>query len=67
MTPEDFLNRYKSALGTQKRENVEPPINERCVLTFSNGTFIGKAEAERIFRMNFELIRESELTGTTFS
>ena len=58
MTPLEFIKSYEEAISAQTWEMVEPLIHDNCVVTFTNGTYKGKSEVERIFRKNFDLIKE---------
>lgn len=55
--PQEFILAYEKALATQSWENVAPLIHEQCVATFSEGTYIGKAQVESAFRKTFSLIK----------
>jgi ketosteroid isomerase-like protein len=58
INPQELLSAYEQALTTQQWENVAPLIHERCVATFSEGTYVGKAEVEAAFRNTFALIKD---------
>ncbi len=58
--PQEFILAYEKALATQAWENVAPLIHEQCVTTFSEGTYIGKAEVESAFRKTFSLIKDEK-------
>lgn len=60
MTPESFLAGYESALSTQQWDLVEPYFHESACVTFSNGTFKGKAEIQGVFERNFALIQDEQ-------
>jgi ketosteroid isomerase-like protein len=59
-TPQEFISAYEAALATQTWEAVAPLIHENCAVTFSEGTYIGKAEVERAFRKTFALIQNEK-------
>lgn len=56
--PESFLSEYEQALATASWAKVAPLIHEKCAVTFSEGTYIGKAEVEAAFRKTFTLIKD---------
>lgn len=58
--PQEFISAYEKALASQSWDNVAPLIHEQCVATFSEGTYIGKAEVEAAFRKTFALIKEEK-------
>jgi ketosteroid isomerase-like protein len=59
-TPQEFISAYENALATQTWEEVAPLIHENCVATFSEGTYIGKAEVAAAFRKTFSLIKNEK-------
>lgn len=58
MTPDDFLQKYESALATQDWAQVEPLIHADVCVTFSSGTYFGKAEVKQAFSKNFAIIKD---------
>lgn len=58
MTPDDFLQKYESALATQDWAQVEPLMHPDVSVTFSGGTYYGKSAVEPVFRKNFALIKD---------
>ncbi len=62
MRPEEFLNQYKSALATQKWEEVAPLIHENACVIFSSGTHKGKREVKQAFERNFASIKDETFT-----
>ena len=56
----DFIAAYEQALATQNWQEVAPLIHERCVATFSEGTYVGKAAVESAFRRTFSLIEDEK-------
>jgi ketosteroid isomerase-like protein len=61
-TPQALMTAYEQALATQAWDNVAPLIHEQCTATFSEGTYIGKAEVEAAFRKTFDLIKDETYT-----
>ncbi len=59
-TPQHFIKAYENTLATQSWEQVAPLIHQDCVATFSEGTYIGKAEVEKAFRKTFTLIKDEK-------
>jgi ketosteroid isomerase-like protein len=60
MKPEDFVEAYEGALGTQSWDAVEPLIHENACVTFSTGAVHkGKSQVQKAFEKNFSSI-ESE-------
>jgi ketosteroid isomerase-like protein len=57
---EEFIETYEKALTNQSWEHVAPLIHEHCVTTFTEGTYIGKAEVESAFRKTFALIKDEK-------
>ena len=60
MRPLDFIKKYEQAISTQEWGNVDELIHPDCVVTFTNGTYKGKPEVEKIFRKNFALIKDEK-------
>lgn len=61
MSPQDFVNLYERALGTQEWAKVDPLIHPDCTVTFSNGTsHEGKEKVQSAFQRNFDLIKSEE-------
>ncbi|MCP5095074.1 MAG: nuclear transport factor 2 family protein [Chloroflexi bacterium] len=60
MSPEQFLKNYESALETQDWQAVSPLIHDDACVTFSSGTFKGKADIQQIFEKTFALIKDEE-------
>jgi len=61
MTPEDFIDSYEAALGTQDWKEVEPLVSKHVSVTFSNGTVhIGKENVQKAFERNFSLIKNEK-------
>lgn len=58
MTPDDFLQKYESALATQDWAQVEPLMHPDVSVTFSSGTYRGKSAVEPAFKKNFALIKD---------
>jgi len=58
--PQDFISVYERTLATQSWEKIAPLIHEDCVVTFSEGTYVGKAEVESAYRKTFSLIKDEE-------
>ena len=58
MTPDDFLQKYESALATQDWDQVEPLMHADVCVTFSSGTYLGKAEVKQAFSKNFAIIKD---------
>lgn len=58
MKPEEFIELYTTALGSQKWKNVDPLISENAIVTFSNGSVhIGKDNVREAFEKNFRMIK----------
>ena len=58
MKPENFIEAYQAALGTQKWSNVAPLISDFACVTFSNGTVhLGKDNVQIAFEINFDSIK----------
>jgi ketosteroid isomerase-like protein len=65
MTPEDFIQAYEQALGTQDWSRVEPLIHNDACVTFSDGSVHkGSHEVKKAFERNFSLIKEEEYSIT---
>ncbi|WP_166443050.1 YybH family protein [Phragmitibacter flavus] len=61
MSPEDLVVAYEKALASQKWEAVEPLMDSRCTVTFSDGSVHrGIKEVEKAFRRNFALIEDEK-------
>lgn len=61
MTPEEFIESYERALGTQDWKAVEPLVSENVGVTFSDGTIhIGKENVQKAFEKNFSLIKNEK-------
>lgn len=61
MNPEEFIESYERALGTQDWKVVEPLVSENVAVTFSNGTIhIGKENVQEAFERNFSLIKNEK-------
>ncbi len=58
--PERFLSTYETALASQEWEKVDPLIHEDCVVTFNDGTYMGKTAVEGAFRRTFDLIEDEK-------
>lgn len=58
MTPDEFLKNYERALSTQQWSIVAPLIHEDACVTFSDGTFRGKAAVQQVFERTFGLIED---------
>lgn len=59
--PDDFLNRYESALSTQEWGVISPLIHEDVCVTFSDGrVFYGKKAVQAAFENNFTKIQEEK-------
>ena len=59
MSPEQFLREYAAALATQDWQAVSPYVHEDACVTFSTGDFYrGKAEVQKAYERNFELIQD---------
>lgn len=52
-----FIQEYESALASQSWDVLSPLIHDRCVVTFSEGTYRGKQQVELAFRKTFSLIK----------
>ena len=59
---EQFITNYEAALATQEWEQVSPLIHDDCVVTFTEGTFVGKQQVESVFRKTFDLIKDDTFT-----
>lgn len=65
MHPEEFIQRYEQALGSQEWNQVEPLVHADACVTFSNGAVHkGKAEVGRAFARNFALIKDEQYSIT---
>lgn len=62
MTPDDFLKNYEHALAMQQWQVVAPLIHEDACVTFSDGTFRGKAAVQAAFERTFGLIADETYT-----
>lgn len=51
MTPEDFIKRYEKVLSQQSWEAIESFIDDHAVVTFSEGTYVGKSEVKKAFEL----------------
>lgn len=61
MEPEEFIEKYESALATQDWQSVSPFIHDDACVTFSNGeVYKGKDEVRKAFERNFSLIQEEQ-------
>jgi len=61
MRPENFIETYQAALGTQKWSEVEPLISDVVCVTFSNGTVhLGKNKVRIAFERNFDKIKSEK-------
>jgi ketosteroid isomerase-like protein len=61
MSPEQFIEGYEAALATQDWQAVSPYIHKDACVTFSNGEFFrGKAEVQKAYERNFELIQDEK-------
>ncbi|MFN8287543.1 MAG: nuclear transport factor 2 family protein [Chitinophagales bacterium] len=61
MTPEEFIERYKTALATQQWQQVAPLICSDACVTFSTGAVHkGIAAIEQAYRHNFSVIKNEE-------
>ena len=64
-SPEDFIQAYEQALGTQDWRQVEPLVHEDACVTFSNGTVHkGKSQVQAAFERNFSLINDEKYSIT---
>ena len=62
MNPREFIKAYENAISEQSWNKTEKLIHPDCVVTFTNGTYKGKAQVEAIFRKNFDLIKDEIYT-----
>jgi len=63
MTPQEFIDKYESALKTQEWENVDPLFHDKVCVTFSNGEIHnGKQKVKIAFEKNFSLIKSEAYT-----
>ena len=60
MTPQDFIKKYEQALATQQWHKVAPLIHEQACVTFTTGTYKGKAEVQKVFEHNFAAIQDEQ-------
>ncbi|UII79419.1 nuclear transport factor 2 family protein [Flagellimonas sp. CMM7] len=61
MNPEEFIESYETALGTQDWKAVEPLVSKNVSVTFSNGTIhIGKENVQKAFEKNFSSIKNEK-------
>ena len=60
MTPQYLMKKYEEALASQKWSNVDPLMHSNVCVTFSSGTFKGKAEVREAFKNTFSLIKDEE-------
>ena len=59
MYPEQFIQAYERALGTQDWHQVELLVHDNACVTFSNGSVHkGKDEVGKAFTRNFSLIMD---------
>lgn len=56
-TARDFLVSYEQALSRQDWTSIDGLIHEKCAVTFSEGTYLGKQEVETAFKRAFSLIK----------
>jgi ketosteroid isomerase-like protein len=55
-----LLVAYKSALATQRWDEIAPLIHQDACFIFSEGTYFGKAAIEPAFRATFDLIKSEQ-------
>lgn len=60
MKPQTVMKQYEAALASQKWSNVAPLMHDDVCVTFSSGTFKGKADVQKAFEHNFNLIQDEE-------
>ncbi|EPJ48035.1 MAG: hypothetical protein OFPII_08270 [Osedax symbiont Rs1] len=53
MTVQNMMKQYQVALASQEWCNVDPLMHEDVCVTFSSGTFYGKADVQKVFENNF--------------
>lgn len=61
-TPQEFIANYERGLAAQSWSAIAPLIHERCVVTFNEGTHVGKPQVEAAFRKTFALIKDETYT-----
>jgi len=60
-SPEDFIQAYEQALGTQDWRQVESLVHGDVCVTFSNGeVYKGRDKVGRAFTQNFTLIKDED-------
>lgn len=63
MTPEDFIDAYEAALGSQSWEQVAPLIHARASVIFSTGiVHKGKSAVRAAYERNFAAIQNEDYT-----
>ncbi|MEX3016306.1 YybH family protein [Gymnodinialimonas hymeniacidonis] len=61
MTPQEFVNQYEAALGTQDWAQVAPLIAEKATVIFSNGVLLdGKDAVRAAYERNFAMIENED-------
>lgn len=60
MTANNLIQDYEKALESQNWAMVEPLMHDDVCVTFSSGTFKGKADVQQAFEKTFALIKDEK-------